>query len=177
VRIKYFEIKNFRKLKACRIELGDKQTIFVGANNSGKTSAMDVMILFLKSPGKLSTLDFTVSNWNKINEVGEKWLSDEQEPLDIFRQECTDLLPSLDVWIDVEDSEIHYVSHLIPTFSWCGGLVGVRLVYEPDNLEQFFEQFIKSSMAVKGLSNEEDGIKLWPESLRDFLAACRTFRP
>lgn len=169
MRIKYFEIKNFRKLKACRIELGDKQTIFVGANNSGKTSAMDAMILFLKTPGRLSTLDFTVSNWNKINEVGEKWLSDEQKPLDIFRQECTDLLPSLDVWIDVEDSEIHYVSHLIPTLSWSGGLVGVRLVYEPDNLEEFFEQFIKSSIAVKGLSNGKDGIKLWPESLRDFL--------
>ena len=175
MKIKYFEIKNFRKLKACRIELGDKQTIFVGANNSGKTSAMDAMILFLKKPSELKTLDFTVSNWKKINEVGEKWLRATEEnvsledSLDLFRQECADLLPSLDVWIDVKDKEIHYISHLIPTLNWNGGLIGVRLVYEPDNLEGLYEQFLKASNDVAELSNSENGVKLWPESLRDFL--------
>ena len=46
--ISFVEIQNFRKLKSCRIELASQETILVGANNSGKTSAMDAMILFLK---------------------------------------------------------------------------------------------------------------------------------
>ena len=46
--IAFVEIQNFRKLKACRVEIAERETIFVGANNSGKTSAMDALILFLK---------------------------------------------------------------------------------------------------------------------------------
>ena len=46
--IAFVEIKNFRKLKSCRIDLSPKSTIFVGANNSGKTSAMFALVKFLK---------------------------------------------------------------------------------------------------------------------------------
>ena len=46
--IAFIEIQNFRKLKACRVDIAQQETIFVGANNSGKTSAMDALILFLK---------------------------------------------------------------------------------------------------------------------------------
>lgn len=38
--IKHVEIGNFRKLKTVRIDFASETTIFVGANNSGKTSAM-----------------------------------------------------------------------------------------------------------------------------------------
>ena len=34
--IAFVEIQNFRKLKACRVEIAQRETIFVGANNSGK---------------------------------------------------------------------------------------------------------------------------------------------
>jgi predicted ATP-dependent endonuclease of OLD family len=37
MRISFVEIRNFRKLKSCRVEFSDMQTVFVGANNSGKT--------------------------------------------------------------------------------------------------------------------------------------------
>lgn len=36
MKTKYMEIQNFTRLKNCKIELGDKNTLFVGANNSGK---------------------------------------------------------------------------------------------------------------------------------------------
>ena len=49
MKISFFEIQNFRKLKSCRIDVLDKQIILVGANNSGKTSAMDALIFFLSS--------------------------------------------------------------------------------------------------------------------------------
>ena len=46
--VAFVEIQNFRKLKSCRVEIALRETILVGANNSGKTSAIDSMILFLK---------------------------------------------------------------------------------------------------------------------------------
>ena len=41
--IAFVEIKNFRKLKSCRIDLSPKSTVFVGANNSGKTSLISLI--------------------------------------------------------------------------------------------------------------------------------------
>jgi recombinational DNA repair ATPase RecF len=42
----YIDIQNYRKLKTCRIRLTEEETLLVGANNSGKTSAMDALISF-----------------------------------------------------------------------------------------------------------------------------------
>ena len=69
MKIAFIDIQNFRKLKSCRVELSENKTLFVGANNSGKTSAMDALIIFLKRTRQkdLSTTDFTLSNWNDIN--------------------------------------------------------------------------------------------------------------
>lgn len=43
MRILEINIQNFRKLLQCHIEVSKKTTLFVGANNSGKTSAMDAL--------------------------------------------------------------------------------------------------------------------------------------
>ena len=40
MRIECVEVQNFRKVKATRIDFDKEQTLLVGANNSGKTSAM-----------------------------------------------------------------------------------------------------------------------------------------
>ena len=37
--IDYVEVSNFRKLLSVRVGLASEKTVFVGANNSGKTSA------------------------------------------------------------------------------------------------------------------------------------------
>ena len=75
MKISRIDIQNFRKLKSCRVELSEKETIFVGANNSGKTSAMDALMLFLKKSKRnnISTTDFTLSNWSAINNIGSDW--------------------------------------------------------------------------------------------------------
>ena len=49
MKIDFIEIRNFRKLQSCKIDFSEKETIFVGANNSGKTTAMDALIIFLKT--------------------------------------------------------------------------------------------------------------------------------
>lgn len=124
MKIAHIEIQNFRKLKSCRVEFSNKETVFVGANNSGKTSAMDALILFLEKNGRksISTTDFTLSNWQSIDAIGKAWAENEDyDSLNLNLDSWEPFLPSVDVWIDVNDKEIHYVSHLIPTLSWKGG--------------------------------------------------------
>ncbi|MCC3214814.1 AAA family ATPase [Chryseobacterium sp. X308] len=73
MKIKFVEIQNFRKLQSCKIDFSEKETIFVGANNSGKTTAMDALITFLKIKN-FKTQDFTLSNWKKLNDIAGIWL-------------------------------------------------------------------------------------------------------
>ena len=47
---------------------------FVGANNSGKTSAMDCLILFFRDKKSFTTQDFTLSNWREINKIGNDYI-------------------------------------------------------------------------------------------------------
>lgn len=179
MKISCIEIQNFRKLKSSRIDLGQKETVLVGANNSGKTSAMDALILFLNKRRRteIETTDFTLSNWHIINEIGNTWAEcDEPEKLDLDIDLWLPIVPSIDIWLDVADSEIHYVSHLIPTLSWRGGKLGVRLSFEPKNkenkTEMLYKEFKKAFDSAKETSSKcKNGNKLslWPKSLKEFL--------
>ena len=57
MKIDSVQIRNFRKLKDCHIDFGDKETIFVGANNSGKTSATSAIVWFLKNTEKCAIIN------------------------------------------------------------------------------------------------------------------------
>lgn len=175
--IEYVEIQNYRKLKSCRIEFTDQTTIFVGANNSGKTSAMDALRKFLDEKNNFNINDFTLSNWIEINDIGNRWLGNNEVMTDFLIEEFSKLIPTMDVWLHVEDQEIHYVTHLIPTLDWSGGSLGVRLRLEPRNIENLYKDFVDSSKSVKetldAIRSAEGGnpsISLWPKDLRDYLS-------
>ena len=70
MKIESVQIRNFRKLKNCHIDFGDKETVFVGANNSGKTSAISAIVWFLKNSEKFTLKEFTATNWELINKLG-----------------------------------------------------------------------------------------------------------
>ncbi|WP_430404241.1 ATP-dependent endonuclease [Fluviicola sp.] len=178
MKIDFIHIQNFRKLKDCRIDFSDKQTIFVGANNSGKTTAMDAMIKFLKKTSSFSTRDFTLSNWAEINKIGSSWLA-ESDPtkVDLSIKQWEGNLPSIDIWLKVETNELHYINKLIPTLDWKGGLLGVRLRYEPDNLEELYKEFFEvsnnstsliSSLPKNG-KKAKTAFSLWPKDMWDFM--------
>lgn len=183
MKISFVEIQNYRKLKSSRISFTNKETLFVGANNSGKTSAMDALIYFLdpKASGSerrlLSTMDFTLSNWKQINEFSDSWVSDGAE-IGNSSLDWQPFCPSLDVWLDVNNDEVHRVCHLIPTLKWRGGLLGVRLIYQPKNIESLKTEFIahfKSAKTLLEIDKEKSGgdknseLTLWPRNLRDYL--------
>lgn len=170
MRISSLEIQNFRRLKSTHIDFGDRSTIFVGANNSGKTSAMIALRYFLISPNKLSLHDITVTNWARIDVVGNEWEQD-KDPTEKFES----LLPALDVWLDVPLAQIHHVAHILPTIDWKGGLLGVRLQYKPSTLENLKAAYLRERAAalkiieVKKGGKKSEAIRVWPASLTDFL--------
>jgi len=177
MKIQFVEIQNFRKLKSVRIEFSADTTVFVGANNSGKTSAMVALSHFLVDQSRFSTNDFTLSNWSKLNNIGEIWenLTD-QEPIPTL-QDWLEILPSLDIWLNVGVNEIHYINNLIPTLSWAGGLLGVRLRFEPKNIEEFYIEFLTARKSSNDTVNAaktnkptaQYTLNLWPSCMTEFL--------
>ncbi len=169
MRIKFVEISNFRKLKTTHLDFDQKTTILVGANNSGKTSAMVALRIFLLSPNRLALRDVTIANWIKIDLLGEQWETDVESTVDFDA-----LLPSLDVWLDVPLSEIQHVVHILPTLDWSGGLRGVRLKYHAKDLEKLKSEYLVQRSAARnasttGPNGEAIKIAVWPRNLTDFL--------
>lgn len=162
--IAFVEIKNFRKLKSCRIDLSPKSTIFVGANNSGKTSAMLALVKFLKKR-QLVVEDFTLSNLSSIAHLGDKYV-DEVNPVIPTIEDWKDICPFIDVWLDVREDELRYVSDIIPTLSWRSGKIGIRLIYEPRDAEKLFQEYVSAYKLARARS---DKAKLWPLNLTDYL--------
>lgn len=168
MRISTVEIQNFRKLKSCKIDFSEKETIFVGANNSGKTTAMDALMTFLKTKN-FRTQDFTLSNWKELNKVSEKWTNKEVKEEEKSIKLIEDFLPTLDLWLYVGNHELHYVSHIIPTLDWKGGLLGVRLRYEPKDINELIKDFSSTyNKSNQLLKEKKKTFKLWPKHFWDF---------
>lgn len=102
MRILEINIQNFRKLLQCHIEFSEKTTLFVGANNSGKTSAMDALGKFL-ADRNFTFNDITISERSAINVIGERWIQkDCEEPTTITEWESLMLLEDhyIDDYVD-----------------------------------------------------------------------------
>lgn len=176
--IEFVEIQNFRKLKSIRIDVSNETTVFVGSNNSGKTSAMVALGHFLVDHGRFSTNDFTLSNWKGINKIGRDWekLTDQADMPGL--DEWIPVIPSLDIWLNVAIDEIHHVRNLIPSLDWEGGLLGVRLRFEPKDSEEFYKEYIQArkssqdTVAAAKLKNKAMTytLSLWPGHMGEFLS-------
>ena len=176
-------IRNFRRLQEASFTLSAKTTLFVGANNSGKTSAMEAMRKFLikGEQTKFSLNDITVIHRKKINAIGEMWVSEENSVLaDLSAWEK--IVPSIDIWLSVEKNEFHLVAPIIPTLDWEGGNLGVRLCYFPKDQSMLFEDYrtqysqarnlekLKKERAESRKRNSEDvEFSMPPKDLCDFL--------
>lgn len=76
--------------------------------------------------------------------------------------------PSLDVWIDADVKEVQRVSHLIPTLKWDGEPLGVRLIYQPKDLDRLRENYVRERDAVVKV-NKDKQLSLWPRDFKDYL--------
>ena len=170
MRISSIYIQNFKKLYRCKIDFSKDTTLFVGANNSGKTSAMDALGKFLAGRPFVFN-DFTISNRDLINKIGAQWeIPDCEKPESISN--WSNLLPAMDVWLDVDLQDIHHVVSIIPTLNWRGGVLGVRLLFQPQNIETLFTEYREAFFAARVTEEKNIGkeaIQLFPKNLCDFL--------
>ncbi len=171
VRISSIYIQNFRKLCKCRIEFSNETTVFVGANNSGKTSAMDALGKFLAGRNFVFN-DITISNRIAINQTGEQWTGKDCEaPKNLTAWET--IIPQMDIWIEVFPKEIHYVASIIPTLKWRGGKLGIRLTFQPRDISKLFREYREAYFAARDTEKARTGsattISLYPKDLCNFL--------
>ena len=169
MRIQSIDIQNFRKLLQCHIDFSEKTTLFVGANNSGKTSAMDALGKFLA--GRDFTFnDITISKRVDINKIGEEWAQENcAEPTDLLKWDP--LVPQMDIWLNVSNSEIHYVAGIIPTLKWRSGKLGVRLAFFPKNISKLFADYREVYFAARKTEKAKGktDINLYPKDLCEFI--------
>ena len=163
-------------MKNCHIDFGEKETVLVGANNSGKTSAISAIVGFLKNTDRFTLKEFTATNWALINEIGEKWLeNDSVDEALLSSHQWDTIVPSMDVWINVEDGEQYRVNHLIPSLStWDGKKVGVRGQYGPKDVKKLYTAYKEAKTKANILESTEEWKKagspeLYPRNLCDFL--------
>lgn len=162
-----YRLRNFRRLKDAHIELANDISIFVGSNNSGKTSATQAIHAFV-SGGKdrFSLYDFNSSCWAELDAAGSINLA---EPVpDDFS------IPSIDIdlWFEVAETDLYLVIPLLPSTAWEGTKVGIRVslvARDPINLVRNYQEAkIRSAEQAAGLPEGSQYVP-WPRSLTDYL--------
>ncbi|MBA3678010.1 MAG: AAA family ATPase [Sphingosinicella sp.] len=185
MRIEFVEIANFRKLISTRIGLSPAKTVFVGANNSGKTSAITALRYFLvdRERSKFCFNDFTLSHWPAINTMGQAWETAQAAQQEMPASDWDAVLPFLDVWLHVADDEVHYVQNILPTLDWDGGRLGVRMRLEPKDAAELQKDYVNARAETltlqaagaalaqqQGEAAESFQVSIWPQNLVEFLS-------
>jgi hypothetical protein len=160
-----YRLRNFRRLQDVHVELASDISIFVGANNSGKTSATQAVQMFL-SGGKdaFSLYDFSSHVWPLLDEIGER----EGE---IAETEFPTV--SLDLWFEVGAEDLYLVIPILPSTAWAGTLVGIRVELAPKNIAELIQRYraarddgrAKAAALVGGAGDYVP----WPKSLSAYL--------
>ena len=114
-------IRNFRRLEEVEVDFEDSETVLVGPNNSGKTSATSIFRCFL------SSRDF------KIHDFSIQRISD----IDHYSPEGHIVFPSieLDLWFDFDPENISFgrAFALLSSVSIETVEVGIRCKYVVDD--------------------------------------------
>ncbi|MEG3158084.1 ATP-dependent nuclease [Lysobacter zhanggongensis] len=165
--LKSYRLQNYRRLRDVHVELAQDISIFVGANNSGKTSATQAVQMFLSGrKEKFSLFDFSSNVWKLLNEVGESPATDDAEAS----------FPSItiDLWFEVTEDDLYLVLPILPSSEWQGKEVGIRVefgaVNAPETLRRFREATQKAAAQIEALGDNAGTYAPWPRSLTHFLA-------
>jgi putative ATP-dependent endonuclease of the OLD family len=138
MKITKVHLRNFRRLENVEIGFEDEETVFVGPNNSGKTSATTAFHLFLKRPD-FKLHDFSVARITDIDEFGAMDAGEGS-------------LPSIemDLWFSIDPNiEFGRVSDLLPNISTDFEEVGVRLEYCVKNTEKLKSEYLSAFPPLK----------------------------
>jgi len=135
-------LRSFRRLEEVEINLEEKETIFVGANNAGKTSATAAFKLFVSRDRDFKIHDFSSPLITDIDKFGEAEVKLGED------EELNDKLPSieLDLWFTVTPSvEYGRVADFLPTMMGKEySEVGVRIWFSVNNPIELHEVYLST---------------------------------
>lgn len=156
--LKKLAVRNFRRLRDVVIDLASDVSIFVGANNSGKTSVGHALQLFTER-GKFSVHDFSADQWPQIVAYGEG--------------NADAVLPTIeaDIWLEISAEDIHRVVDLLPSLAWEGSLVGMRVVFAPIDSDATRARYVEARQrALETIAGGEGpAFDPSPRDLQDYL--------
>ena len=160
-----YRIKNYRRLHDVYIELASDISIFVGSNNSGKTSATQALYAFASgSKDKFSLYDFSSTCWKGFDAICDLPVGEQPELPSI----------SLDLWFEVAASDLYLVIPLLPSTGWRETQVGMRIEFAPRNSMELLGKFrtarVEAQTKAAALKPREDEKYVpWPKCLTDYL--------
>ncbi|HDL6990176.1 TPA: AAA family ATPase [Yersinia enterocolitica] len=129
MKISSIAIRNFRRLENVQIDIEERESIFVGPNNSGKTSATAIFRCFL-GDREFKIHDFSVARMSDFD--------------DFANTKDANQLPkiSLDIWFTIDPESIAFgrVFTLLPKLLDLTR-VGIRLSYEVDDAKKLLEHY------------------------------------
>jgi predicted ATP-dependent endonuclease of OLD family len=164
--LKSYRLKNYRRLRDVHIELDSAISIFVGANNSGKTSATQAIQMFLSGrKDRFSLFDFSSNVWKLLNDIGDGDPANDAEAS----------LPSitLDLWFEVAEDDLYLVLPILPSSEWQGTEVGIRVEFAVVNgaetMQRFREARQKAAEQIEALGQGAGNYAPWPKTLVHFL--------
>jgi predicted ATP-dependent endonuclease of OLD family len=177
--LSYIEISRFRRLAQARVQVDEKTTVLVGANNSGKTSILIAIRNFLATTGQVfGAFDISLEQWPALRALGEEWEKLTEDPASAegdvtqWKGQLSALLacmPTLDLWFDAQSGSYNLVAPFITSLNWNGGAVGVRLRLEPassvETLQKLAWRYREARQTVKALPKEAHA---WPVDLIDY---------
>jgi putative ATP-dependent endonuclease of OLD family len=129
MKLSNISIRNFRRLESVAIDIEDKETIFVGPNNSGKTSATAIFRSFLGGRD-FKIHDFSVARIADFEKFAASGLAADLPEI------------QLDLWFTIDPNSIAFgrVFTLLPKLSDFSR-VGLRLSYSIDDAKKLRENY------------------------------------
>jgi putative ATP-dependent endonuclease of the OLD family len=141
MKVSHVEIRNFRRLEDIQLSLETDHTLFVGPNNSGKTSAAAAFRLFFKR-NDFTINDFTVACISDINKAGS----------DASISASTVPAIEMDIWFSIDPEKIEFgrVFSLLPNVSTDFDKVGIRLRYCVKDIALMRAEYLSTFPATEG---------------------------
>lgn len=135
MKLKTAIIKNFRRLENITLELEDKETVFVGPNNSGKTSATSAISYFLDKPN-FKIHDFPLAKLEEFDRYGK-----ERKNLDLKQTNLPFI--SLDLWFSIDPAIDKYsrIVYLFSNLNLSTNTVGINCTFSVENIEKLFSEY------------------------------------
>ncbi len=111
-------------------------------------------------------MTFSSPCWRTFDALGDT-------PLD---EPAAEQMPaiSLDLWLQVEESDLHLVLPLLPSLAWQGAEVGIRIEFAARDAEELLRRFreerAEARVQAAGIAEQQnDSYAPWPKSLTDYL--------